>query len=278
MSKCSTVRGMRPCSTGGAGAEIGLGDWVLVAGEARRRAQLAPGTRYLPLDKGGAPTTHWIWDRNPDIAKPGETHDGTIGYVNGLRAYIERAIPKKQYIFRAYEPHPATIVLPERAIPMARQAAGAVVFNPTIKFKAPPNKDWGVENWTQLIAENRGVRWIQVGESGPTIRGAERAQTADFWDALGLLSGARAVVCHEGALHHAAAGLGVPAVVVRGGFISPRVTGYAGQVDLYVEDERYPLGCGMRVRCPHCSSAMASIKPWDVMQALRSALPKAVAA
>lgn len=256
---------------------MGIGDWILVAGEARRRAELAPGTRYLPLDKKDRPTTHWIWSRNPDIAQPGESHDGTIGYVNGLRAYTE-AKSATQWLWREYEPHPAFIALPRRAQERARRAAGAVVFNPTIKAGAPVNKDWGLAKWRALIASNPDIRWVQIGEAMPVIPGAERRETADFWDALGIMSGARAVVCHEGALHHAAAALRVPAIVIRGGFIGPRVTGYAGQVDVFAEDPHYPLGCGVRVPCNHCRAAMDAITPAIVMDALRTLLADPVPA
>lgn len=248
----------------------------MVSGEAARRAELAPGSRYLALNKQNGP--HWepIWKGNPHMARPGEPHDGTIGFVNGTRAYIE-SLTKERYTFRAYEPHPSALVIPGRER-LARAGHGFVVFNPTIKVRAPPNKQWPLEYWHRLIADNPGVRWLQVGDSGALIRGAERVITGNFVDALGVVSGALALVCHEGALHHGAAAVGVPTVVIRGGFISPRVTGYEGQTDLYVEDARYPLGCGMRNPCEHCKAAMRSISPKDVMSALRSVLREPVAA
>lgn len=227
----------------------------------------------MPLDKRGQPYSDPIFAGNPHVARPGEHYDGTIPFVNGTRAYIEHA-SRERYTFREYTPHPALIELPPRAKEMAKRSAGAVVFNPTIKYKAPTNKQWSVVNWRDLIERSRTeIRWIQVGEpGGPKVRFAERADTGDFWDALGLLSGARAVVCHEGALHHAAAALGVPAVVIRGGFIGPKVTGYAGQVDFFVETPDYPLGCGHRIPCVHCKAAMDSITPAKVLAALRSLL------
>jgi ADP-heptose:LPS heptosyltransferase len=80
------------------------------------------------------------------------------------------------------------------------------------------------------------------------------------------------VISAEGGLHHCAAALGVPAVVIRGGFIGPRVTGYAGQVDLFVESAEWPLGCGVRSGCPHCAAAMESINRTMVAAALRKLL------
>lgn len=239
----------------------------MVAGEAGRRATLAPGTRYLALDKFDRP--HWepLFEGNPHMARPGEPHDGTIGYVNGTRAYIAH-LAKERYTFREYEPHPAVIVVPKQS----SVGHGRVVFNPTVKPRAPINKQWA--GWSRLIADNPEIHWLQIGEAGPFVKDAEFIRTPTLWDALAVIAGADAVVCHEGALHHAAAGLDVPCVVIRGGFISPKVTGYAGQADLFVYDERYPLGCGMRLPCEHCREAMASISTEDVMDALHSVLRK----
>ena len=59
-----------------------------------------------------------------------------------------------------------------------------------------------------------------------------------------MLSGARAAVLHEGGLHHAAAALGMPAVVLFGGMISPRNTGYDVHVNLAIDD---PEALGWRI-------------------------------
>lgn len=257
---------------------MGIGDELMAAGEARARARVeGEHKRYLMLSAKGCPKWHYIWNGNPNVAA-GEPHDGVIEYVNGHRPYIVGESPERRW-FREYRPEPAFVALPDSARRLAEHARGAVVFNPTVKFRAPVVKQWGVERWKELVRRNPQIRWLQVGESGgPRIRGAESVVTATFFDALGLLSGARAAVVHEGALHHGAAAVGVPAVVIRGGFISPKVTGYAGQADLYVEDELYPLGCGMRIACMHCDRAMASITPEQVMQALDGLLEQRRAA
>jgi len=240
----------------------------MLAGEAKRMAAGVPNRRYAMLDKLGHPRWHFVWEGNPNIARPGEKSAGVIGYVNGKRHYMVDVKPD-QYTFKEYQPTPAFIQI-ERQLPFfAQRAAGAVVYNPNIKPKASPNKAWGLEHWDELIALTPGVRWIQLMEPGTQRIGrSEKMDTGNFLDAVAAMSKAAAVVCHEGALHHAAAAFGVPTIVIRGGFISPKVTGYAGQVDFYVEDARWPLGCGMRVACDHCRAAMDAIKPDAVAQAL----------
>lgn len=257
---------------------MGIGDELMRAGEAARRGGLAPDSRFLMLNKRGEPMWNDVWTGHPFIVRPGEPHTATMGFTeNRTRDYIISESKTRRY-FREYEPRPAPITLTRRAREFARRAEGCVVINPTIKVGAPVNKQWPIAKWERLVRENPDVRWLRIGESGAHIPGAIRLHTGDIFNAFGALSGALAVVCHEGALHHAAAALRVPCVVIRGGFISNRVTGYEGQADLYVEDDRYPLGCGMRVPCEHCRDAMQSITPDAVMRALRSLLPQAVAA
>lgn len=257
---------------------MGIGDELMIAGEARRRAA-GRDRRYLILDKHGAPKWHWAWTGNPHVARPGEPFDEVLpGYVDRMRPYLAGS-DAGRFVFREYQPAPAQIALDTHARALASHAAGAIVFNPTVKRGASPNKDWGLERWKALVARGVGLRWLQLWEPGtPRVKGAEAIPTYSVLEAFGLLSGARAAVVHEGALHHAAAAFGVPAVVIRGGFISPRVTGYAGQRDLYVEANAWPLGCGKRTPCSHCAQAMNSITPEKVLAALQGLLEERRAA
>lgn len=253
---------------------MGIGDELMVAGEARRRASCSPSRKFLALDKRGAPKWNDLWNYTSHMARPGEPHEGTIPYVNGRRAYIVDETSERR-TFREYHPYPAQLLLDETSKRLAVHGRNAVVFNPTIKDRAPVNKQWPLARWEALIYLVNEVEWVQVGAVGagnPRIRGARLVECSRFTHACGILSGARAAVLHEGALHHAAAALSTPSVVIRGGYISPKVTGYEGQVDLYVEDERYPYGCGMRVPCKHCEESMSAITVEVVAEALRNLL------
>ena len=67
--------------------------------------------------------------------------------------------------------------------------------------------------------------WLQLGPEGTKVlEGVRFRQTDNFKERLLSLSGARAGVFHEGALHHAAA-WGLPAVVIFGAMLSPRKYG-----------------------------------------------------
>lgn len=251
---------------------MGIGDELMAAGEAQRRAA-GTARRFLLIDKFGVAAWHNVWEGHPHIAQPGKPYDEPLEcFVNGKRPYIAEIKPE-QYTFRAYTPMPALLTLGRQAQAFAARTAGAIVFNPMVKRRASQNKAWGYERWRELVRLVRGVRWVQLLEPGaPSIRGAEPMIAQSFLDACGALKGARLAVLQEGGLHHAAAAVGTPAIVIRGGFISPRVTGYAGQFDFYVADARYPFGCGMRTQCLHCADAMASITPAAVARKMKELL------
>src|SRR5262249_3229320 len=91
---------------------------------------------------------------------------------------------------------------------------------------------------------------------------------ATFRDALCVLSLARLYIGPEGGLHHAAAALGVPAVVIFGGFNSPKATGYAWHSNIVAPGEP----CGTVAYCLHCRDAMKSITVERVLNAARAEL------
>ena len=77
-----------------------------------------------------------------------------------------------------------------------------------------------------------------------------------------MLSQSRLAVLPEGGLHHAAAASGTPSIVIFGGFISPRQTGYLHQSNLFTGGDP----CGMRHRCSHCKRAMDRITVEEVLE------------
>ena len=145
-------------------------------------------------------------------------------------------------------------------------------LEPRIKAGASPNKDWGWARWQALVRLRRDVDWVQLGPPGTRLLdGARLVATADFRTACALLSGARAAVLPEGGLHHAAAALRVPAVVIFGGMTSPANTGYETHVNLF-ETMGGASPCGQRLPCDHCARAMAAITPEAVADHLERIL------
>ena len=80
------------------------------------------------------------------------------------------------------------------------------------------------------------------------------------------------MVTTDGALMHAAAALGVPAVVLFGGFMSPLQMGHKLHTNLWNGAE--PCGTHTGI-CAHCRGAMESIEVEQVIDAIRRAIPEA---
>lgn len=246
-----------------------MGDELMAAGEAAA-LRGSRAERVGILDAKGQRRWHEVWDLCPDVAPPSEATPLLLRNAGNARPYIDysRSTPKR-WCWQAYTPKPARLALPRDLVAFAQPWAGSVVIEPNMKAKASPAKDWGWDRWQQLVALRPDVKWLQLGMStARLLRGVRHCNTRSFAHALAVLSVARAAVLQEGGLHHGAAAVGCPAVVIFGGFIAPWVTGYPSQVNLFTGGEP----CGWRRVCPHCAEAMAKIPPQLVAQHLDTLL------
>jgi ADP-heptose:LPS heptosyltransferase len=245
---------------------VGWGDELMAAGQAQaRRADDPQGRRVRILDRHKQVRWHPLWEGNADLVRPGEA--GDFLYVlngPGLRPYIADKTPDR-WTWKKFSPTPARIKFTKAEREFARHGAGAILIEPAIKPKASPNKDWGWKRWQALVDLQPDWPWLQVGAPGAArLRGVRFLETADFRQAMAVLSACRTAVLPEGGLHHAAAAVGVPAVVIYGGFISPAQTGYRLHRNLFTG----VLPCGERRVCAHCTQAMAAITPQGVIDEL----------
>ena len=176
-------------------------------------------------------------------------------------------------IYRKWDIAPGEIVLTDEerawaADETAEFGTRFVVVEP--KYKAAggggQNKDWGRRKWQEVVESVYEISFVELGSR--SLAG-EFVYTSTFRHACAILERSIGYVGHEGGLHHAAAALGKPAVVVFGGYISPAVTGYDGHRNLYVPDARYPLGCGTVTPCEHCRESMSKITVEQVVNAVR---------
>ncbi len=269
---------------------MGYGDEIMVTGEARRRQGAGDPRPVAVLDRHGEPRRHPLWSGNPRIAAAQDLARGldvqTIVNGPGCRPYIDYAAMRGDWDAlhpgRPFTTRPRDRRLPWRytdwraapgELPSAgrRAPGGYVVIEPHIKGAASPNKDWGWARW-QDLARRLDLDWVQLGPPGTRLlEGVRHMVTPSFLAACRALSGARAAVLPEGGPHHAAAALGVPAVVIFGAMTSPANTGYDTQVNLF-EPAGGASPCGMRVPCGHCARAMARIEPQTVATHLEQLL------
>lgn len=254
---------------------MGWGDELMVTGHARVLQQADP-RRVRPVYE--RPRDHEAWQNNPRIAGKHERGDFQeyVARVDGLRPYMV-AKRDDRYAWKPYQPPVGELFFSEKELAFGARFAGRIVIEPSLKGGASPNKDWGWERWQELatLMVAHGLQPTQVGPAETRLlRGVEFVHTNSMRYAAAVLAGARAAVLPEGGLHHVAAAVGCAAVVLYGGFITPAVTGYAGQVGLFHATSEHPLGCGWRRSCRHCADAMAQFPPAKVHEALQQLLAR----
>jgi ADP-heptose:LPS heptosyltransferase len=224
-----------------------------------------------------------IFRDNPNIAFPGQERDKNVEWVQYFKGHRQynRDSGHGNWIWNMeWRCIPGEIYLSSIERDRAKKAGnGFIVLEPNVESwkKSSPNKDWGNRNYaavaTRLIEDGYKIVQFEYPRSGPIVRGATAIRTGSFRDALAIMQRSALYLGPEGGLHHGAAAVGVPAVVLFGGFIPPAVTGYDTHTNL-VGSDRF---CGQLSRCQHCIDAMASISVDLVYQAVRERLDKRTA-
>ena len=147
----------------------------------------------------------------------------------------------------------------------AKGIPGAVIIEPHTKDAAmSKNKAWPWERWQELV-NSLPLPWVQLGpHSARSLDGVTRHVTKEFRDSLGYLAKCSLLVTTDGALHHAAAALGKPAIVLWGGLVPPQILGY----DIHKNICHADSWCGMNSACDHCKAAMEKITVEEVRSAI----------
>jgi ADP-heptose:LPS heptosyltransferase len=176
---------------------------------------------------------------------------------------------KKKWVWKQFKCIPGEVFLTEDELDVKKQVG--VVIEPRTKGK--PNKQWPIDRYQevadQLVAEGYTVSQLCAPNTAALLKGVQKIVTRSFRHALGALSKAQLYLGCEGGLHHGAAAVNVPAVVIFGGFIGPETTGYDNHHNIAV-----PPACGSQQRCAHCERVMASITTEEVLKAAKEQLTR----
>jgi ADP-heptose:LPS heptosyltransferase len=233
---------------------VGFGDEVMAAGHAERVAkEKGPVTI---LDRHGQPRWHEVWENNPHIVKTG---GHPIKNAAGCRPYIKYPWGEVQRFtdWRARDNIGHIYLTEDERVPKG----DFFVINPTIKAKANRNKDWGFAKYQEVV-NRTGLRFVQL--SGPWLEGVERRPTATFREACAMLDASLGYVGAEGGLHHAAAALRKPAVVLVGSAVPVETLCYPTHWSL-----AHGKPCGSWRPCKHCRENMDKITVDDVIGAIK---------
>lgn len=252
---------------------MGLGDELMVSGHARVMQRSDP--RRVRVTYHGVSRWSLVWQNNPRIVRPeevGNFQELPARGLNNLRPYhLDKT--RERYVYNLkFRADVGEIYFSDEERSFGAAYPNRVIFEPNIKLRASPNKQWGWSRWQRLanLFVAAGMPVTQLGAIGTlTLDGVEFIETPTFRMAAAVIAMARGVVLPEGGTHHAAAALGVPGVVIFGGFTPVELTGYPVHRNLGAS-----LGdaCGMRLPCPHCADIMASITPGRIFDELRGVL------
>lgn len=244
----------------------------LARGAKARGKRIAFGDKRRIIWGPGSPE---IFRGNPNIAAPGserETDIEWIAFYKGCRNYNSQHGNRWKWNYD-FKPIPGEVFFDnnEKAF-IGSLKPGFILIEPNVPWQktVAQNKDWGRKRYQAvadaLLAEGRDV--VQFSHGRDRIKGARIIATPSFRFALAALSRAALAIVPEGGLHHGAATVGIPAVVLFGGFIPPQVTGY----DTHINLTGGAVACGSLNLCVHCRQAMAAITVDEVVGAARAVL------
>jgi hypothetical protein len=231
---------------------MGLGDWIMATSQVRELNERT-GKKVVVVDRLNRPRWSEAFENNPRILRSHEPDCTKLLNAGGARPYI-RQKTTTHWIWQRWDITPGEIYLTEEERTLGSMYAGRTVVEPNTKDPYS-NKAWVFDRWQELVNRFPPDTFIQLGSDGSRkLAGVPFVQTS-IRQAFAVLSAARLFVGTEGAMHHAAAALGVPAVVLWSEFIGPKYTGYSSQTNI----RKVEKVCGSRIPCQGCKAAMAAI-------------------
>lgn len=257
---------------------MGLGDNLMATGMAKGAAKRGKRVAF-----GNGETILWdqhseqIFQDNPNVARPGS--EGTsdlewIPFYKGNRIYNRQDYARDRWIWNYdFKAIPGEMFFTDKELAFAKSfGEGFVLIEPHVPaYKGcAENKTWPLMRYGNVVRslKNRGHHVRQFSYVGGALAGVNQIQAPTFRHALAILARAALYIGPEGGLHHGAAAVGTPAVVIFGGFIPPQVTGYDNHVNLTGGAK----ACGSLTPCKHCSEAMDEIGSKDVYRAAKEIL------
>jgi ADP-heptose:LPS heptosyltransferase len=259
---------------------MGFGDAIMASGLARGlHAQGKLAAFFSPADNHRK--IKWtgycedIFFHNPNIARPNqEKQDNLIWYPHYKKQFPYTHFDGKarkyiwHYDFKA-SPGEFFFTAEETAPPLVVQKP-FIVIEPNLAWQRQVNhnKDWGEGKYEKLAQRfiESGLTVVQFihGNSRRRVPATHHIATPKFHQAAAIMSHASLIIAPEGANHHAAAALNIPAVIVWGAWSPPQTMGYESQIKLTGGASE---ACGKIDSCSHCREAMDRISIDEVYEA-----------
>lgn len=218
-----------------------------------------------------AKTAQPIYIGNPNVAWPGEESATNLKWVphySGHRLYTRFDKAKSRWIWNyEFKAQPGEVFFSPKELSVAHRFPGEyILIDPNVVMWKDPavNRRW---KKFQQVADELGRQGLEVvqfeyPDMHVRLKGVKLYSAPTFRSGMLCLSRAKLFIGHEGGMHHAAAALGIPAVVIFGGYVPPAVTGYDTHVNLTGGETE---ACGSTHYCEHCQQALARITPDEVV-------------
>jgi len=243
---------------------MGLGDWIMASGDAKEANEKTK--KKVKLGDG----VRMSWDgqvfaNNPRMASNSDTDVVWVKNYQGHRPYLKGTKNGRLLFNDDYKPIVGEIYFsPEEQEVIDKIRGNYIIVEPNVKkvYAHTVNKAW--HGWEELFKHD--LPWIQLGNY-TTEKKTTWLETPNFRDALVILSKAKLFVGTDGGLHHAAAALGIPSVVIWTGFTSPRHLGYDTHRNIH--DGSEPCGTYDSV-CQHCLLKSKAITVEQVLDAVNT--------
>jgi ADP-heptose:LPS heptosyltransferase len=257
---------------------MGFGDAIMATGLARGlhaqgklAAFFSPAENHRKIKWTGY--CEDIFAHNPNIARPGMEQQKNIVWF----PHYKKQFPYCNYDgkHRKYIWNPDFKIQPGEFFFSAEELVCSIkkpfiVIEPNLAWQRQVNfnKDWGKGKFEKLgktmVEHGHTVVQFIHGNTRRKIDGAYHVSTPRFHQAAAIMSHASLIIAPEGANHHAAAALGIPAVIVWGAWSPPQTMGYESQIKLTGGATE---ACGRIDSCAHCREAMDRISIDEVYQA-----------
>ena len=245
---------------------MGMGDWLLASAQVKR-ASIETGKKVCVGNGKQSFIDPDILVNNPRLARNGEDCVWVDNYP-GHRPYFNQVTTERILFNDDFHPEAGEIFLRESELKQADERLNGItdfiLVEPNVKtrFIHTANKSW--PHFEELLKHD--LPWLQVGGVGVDQK-TRFIHTETFREACAILSRASLFVGTDGGLHHAAAALGIPSVVIWTGFTSPKHLGYDEHINIH--DGGEPCGTINKV-CPHCTEIAKNISVERVLDAINT--------
>ena len=215
-----------------------------------------------------------VFKNNPNVARPGMERQKNLiwqtHYKRNLRYCTHYDDQQRRYVWNyKFKAVPGEFYFSEEE--EIKLEKPFIMIEPNVAWQRPVNvnKNWG-ENKYQKLAKaliEHGYTVMQCVHENSRIRldGICHLPTATFRDAVCIMARTSLFIGPEGANHHAAAALDVPAIIVWGDWSPTKVMGYEGQVYFTGGESQ---ACGNINPCPHCREVLDRITVDEIYNAV----------